>query len=162
MPAVKLPSQRQKTPALPPVSKSSVSAGPELSQAASSSATPHPASMDLNRIISSCSIVSYDGLRRQAGGCGKDEAKRSRACVRACGSRPVPRRRESVFHTEGRSSDLFLFKVRFLRSAETACGLCTCLLPVVCTPAPGVRIAVRSFSVCGAMRSLRCASHNFI
>ena len=70
--------------------------------------------------------------------------------------------------------------------AETACGLCrarrrkpsaakvwhlrrerTTILTeraqktaLFCTPAPGVRTDVRSFSVSGAMRSLRCAARN--
>ena len=47
-------------------------------------------------------------------------------------------------------------------SAKSASGLCTRLLPVVFTPAPSARTAVRSDSSSGAMRSLWCAPRNMI
>ena len=45
-------------------------------------------------------------------------------------------------------------------SAKSASGLCTRLLPVVFTPAPSARTAVRSDSSSGAMRRQLCAVRN--
>lgn len=99
-----LPSQRQKTPALPPVSKSSFSAGPELSQAASSNTAHHAAAIVPNRII----VVELCRIGRDRGG-GREEGDRSgsrsrKQCAHSA-SGPYPAGVNPSFRAESRSSD---------------------------------------------------------
>ena len=104
-----LPSQRQKTPALPPVSKSSFSAGPELSQAASSNTAHHAAAIVPNRIIvvELCRIeLCRIGRDRGGGREGRDRSgSRSRKQCAHSASGPYPAGVNPSFRAESRSSD---------------------------------------------------------